>query len=526
MRKIILSISLLMLAGCSHSYVFKNAAPITQLDDKKPSAVPKESDFNFNEYGVSSSVRYPMVRKMDPRRIPRSEDVNAADEVPASTWFTPRLGYETMSPEKLLKGPEQIGPPQPPFEIFKAKTKGNSPGFHVRDNRGKRYILKFDSGDFPAMESTANLIANRLFWGFGYNVPEDFLYLLNGEDLSIAEDASVTQDDVDQVLTFSAMEEDGSYRVTASLYVEGKILGAIPQRGTRENDPNDRIPHENLRILRALRVFNAFTGNSGFRSDNALDVYVGKEGAGHTVHYLLDFGETLGVHGVEKNRQWDGYEHFFSYQDSMRDFFAFGIPTRRWEKLEKDSTSPSGTFNGETFRLDEWRETTQFMPIRHSQPDDDYWAAKILAAVTEDHLQTLFQAANYPDPEYQKNVMDFLMTRRHQILKSTFHKVSPLESKGIQNGVLTVQDKAKEVFGAEAARYEVKIFNQGRKQIEKTFWVDSAEETFEIKIEPATLERAKNYLRIEIRKENSSRAAEFHVRSDSNGAPQVVGIIH
>jgi hypothetical protein len=528
MKKIALYFLLMALpvfSGCARHYVFQDAPPVTQMQDQKPSSLPRTSDFNFVEYSVTSSARYPLVRAMDPRRVPRSEDVNAADDVPASTWFTPRLGYKTLTPEALLKGPEEVGPPQAPLKILKAKTKGNSPGFHVEDSRGKRYLIKFDSGDYPALESTANLIANRLFWAFGYNVPEDYLYLLNPDDLS-NENSQVSEDDVQKVLTFSAVEDDGRYRVTASLFIDGKSLGPIPQRGTRKGDVNDVIPHENLRVLRALRVFCAFTGNSGMRSDNSLDVYRGEPGEGHTVHYLLDFGETFGIHGIEKDRPWDGYEHFFSYQDTALRFFTFGAPLQAWEKTESDPEDPKGTFDAESFKLKEWRESTQFMPIRHARPEDDYWAAKILAGLTPDHLKALFEAARFPDPEYAEVMPGILLERRRKIFDYVFGRVSPLETEGLENGALQVKDLGRVLLEEKGPlRYQVRLFNRGHKQVAKTFWLESSEENFEVAIDPETLQRAGNYLRVEIRKESSSRSAEFHLRADG-GKTRLAGVVH
>jgi hypothetical protein len=527
MKKIFyLFLAVIFTAGCSHSYVFKSGDPIGTLNDNRPSQVPQKNSFNYVEYSLTSSSRYPMVRTMDPRRIARSQDVNSADQVPASSWFTPRLGFKSLSAQDLLKGPEEIGAPQPPFKVTKTKTKGNSPGFHVTDSRGKKYLFKFDSGDYPALESAVNLVVNRLFWGFGYNVPEDYLYVLDSADISLAEGSGVTQDDVDKVLTFSAIEDDGRYRVTASLFLEGELLGPIPQRGTRRGDINDRIPHENLRILRALRTFSAFTGNSGFRSDNSMDVYVGEPGKGHTVHYILDFGEALGVHGVEKNRPWDGYEHFFSYNAMIRNFLGFGLPIKGWENLETTLTDPKGTFNAENFDPKTWRESVQFMPMRQAQPEDDYWAAKILAALTQDHLETLFEAAKYPDPEYSKVMIQFLMQRRQKIFEYIFKQVSPLESEGFKDGALKVQDIAWKILNEEGTtRYEVKLFNQGIKKAAKTFWVEASDDAFEVKISPEIFQKARGYVRAEIRKEKSKRAAEFHLRSES-GTPLLAGVVH
>lgn len=528
----VLGISALFLQGCASHYVFMDSAPVEKRTDDLPSAVPQQNDFNFVEYSVTSSARYPLVDFMDPRRIPRSQDVNAADELPASSWYTPRLGAKNISTRELLEGPSKIGPPQAPLQVIKAKKGGNALGFVVKDKRGHKYLLKFDTSDFPGLQSAVNLITNRLFWGFGYHVPEDFVFHFKPEDLSVAPDSGVTQDAMDDILTLSASpDEEGSYRVTASLYLSGKILGPIAQRGTRKGDRNDTIPHQNLRILRALRVFSAWLDHSGIRSDNSLDVYEGEEGQGRTVHYLLDFGEALGAHGAERGRAWDGFEHFFSYQDTLRGYLRFGFPLKPWEKIGFDRQDPRGSFEAEKFELENWRETTQFMPIRHAQPDDDYWAAKVIGAVTREQLEALAEASGYPDAEYRKFVVEALLKRREKIFQKVFSRVSALESSGLKNGALQVEDRAKILLGeTEVKKYRVTIFNRNHRKMEKTFWIESKNPQFEVMITPEMLSRGKGYLRVEIMSSSAGREAErpaeFHIRRSADGSARLVGIVH
>lgn len=507
-----------LLQGCSRNYQFLNREPVSDADDRKASAVPGKTDFEFVEYAVSSSVRYPLVRAMDPRRSPRSLDVNSMDQVPASSWFTPRLGYSEISADKLINGLQDKGAPQAPLTIVKAKSSGNSPGFVVKDSRGIKYLLKFDRTDYPDIETTGHFVGSRLFWGFGYNVPEDYVYSYSPADATA--DKGIDQEQIDKVLLLSHMNEDGKYRCVASRFLDGTILGPIPQRGTRSKDSNDLIPHENRRTLRALRMFCAWLGNSGVRSDNTLDVYTGEAGSGHTVHYMLDFGEIFGAHGVEKGRNWDGYEHFFSLADTGKTFATLGIPQKKWENFKLEDGDFVGTFEAETFQPGKWKETTQFLPIRSSLADDDYWAAKIIAAVKPEHLRALLDKAGHPDKDYPGKILEVLEKRREKVIRHAYSRVSSIEMQSLDHGTLELKDIGKEFLGN--AEYRVKFLNKTGKS------VAGAAQSLSIPVADA-LKSAKGYLIVEVTAvrggKRAPRAAQFHIR-ENEGAPAVVGVVH
>ena len=65
---------------------------------------------------------------------------------------------------------------------------------------------------------------------------------------------------------------DGSYRAVAARAVPGRPLGGFRYYGTRSDDPNDIVPHEHRRELRALKVFGAWTNLVDMKAGNTLDV--------------------------------------------------------------------------------------------------------------------------------------------------------------------------------------------------------------------------------------------------------------
>ena len=74
------------------------------------------------------------------------------------------------------------------------------------------------------------------------------------------------------MLERAARNADGTYRVSAGALLPGKVLGPFRYSGHAPDDPNDLVPHEQRRELRALRVFGAWTNLVDWKAGNTLDV--------------------------------------------------------------------------------------------------------------------------------------------------------------------------------------------------------------------------------------------------------------
>jgi hypothetical protein len=520
-------------SGCaSHVFRFADSPPVWDEGDRQPVAVPDEIDYEKTYYYFNNIVRRPIINTIEAARIPRAGDVNSVDEVPASSWFTPRLGYKEVSPDELLHGVEIIGPPVPPFTIVRAKTSGSNPGFFAEDSRGQRYLVKFDPREFPAIETTTALIVNRLFWSFGYNVPEDYLVILHREDLSIAPGCNLSSEQLADLLSRVAESPDGSYRCTFSTFLKGEIIGPPPESGVRKDDPNDRIPHENRRTLRAMHVFGAFLNHADIRIDNALDVYTENEGQGFVKHYLLDFGEAFGGHAAEHDWLWDGHEHSFNFNQVWGNLFTLGLNVKAWENIEYTPWKSVGPFESEVFDPTTWKETYQFLPNRLALPDDDYWAAKVVAALDENHIRVLIRAALYPEPEAEAYIVRTLMERRRKIIDSFFRQVSPIEYEHFSNGELELRDLYSTYLDGAggASQYEV-VFSDDRSREVATRWIlNGATSRLTIPVPVEAVDQADGYLRIDVRvhweDRQASRAAQFHFRGDTLDALHLVGVVH
>jgi len=76
----------------------------------------------------------------------------------------------------------------------------------------------------------------------------------------------------DVVLARTPHAAGGNYRAMASMVIPGRPIGPFQYNGTRGDDPNDLVPHEHRRDLRALRTFCAWLGHDDSKALNSLDV--------------------------------------------------------------------------------------------------------------------------------------------------------------------------------------------------------------------------------------------------------------
>lgn len=527
-----LALAAVVLGACAgRSPRFAAREPVKRLDDARPIEAPPSAEYDLNEYYVRSLFRHPVREGLGFQPSGPARDVNALDQVPASTWYTPRLGYRAVTPAQLLAGPRDVGPPVAPVTVVKAKVGGGNPGFVIADARGVRYIVKFDPPEFPAIETTTALVVNRLFWGFGYNVPEDDLYFFRLEDLGVAAGGELTRADVDAILALVAPPVDGRYRCTVSRFIPGKILGPFAEHGTRPGDGNDRVPHEDRRVLRALRAFCAFTNHSDIRPDNSLDVYAGAPGEGHVVHYLLDFGEAFGGHGAEHARPWDGYEPALGFTRAARNLVTLGVALAPWESVAPTLWLSVGAFEAQAFDARDWHETWPYLPIRSSRPEDDYWAAKVVAALTPEHLRVLVDAAQYPEPGAADYVVATLLERRHKVLKDFLGGVTALEFLGIADGQLRLRDLSWELLGSAGAGdggYLARFADDRGREVAPPLRIDAAEGRLDVPVADDLLTAAEGYLRVVVRRERepAARDAQFHLRPGTGGHARLVGVVH
>lgn len=376
-------------------------------------------------------------------QVGRADSINTIDEVPDSSWFTNRAGTRPMTPDEMFRGVNNDPGPQPGTWTVSRKANGVSPGFTITDARGGGYFLKFDPPGQPELGTGAEAVVTRLFHALGYHVPQALIGTLRREYLVVGKGATVRlrngqrramrASDIDEQLRHAERSPDGSYRVIISQALEGTPLEGFKYEGTRPDDPNDVVPHENRRELRGLRVFSAWVNHTDAKAINSMDMLVKEGGRAFVRHHLLDFNATLGSAGIGLRERRDGYEYLAELGPTYKALPSFGFFVRPWMTLDYPSYRGIGRFEAKRFVPDEWRPRVPNPAYVRSRADDTFWAARKLMALSDELIRAAVRAGTYSDPRAEQFLAGALIERRDAIGKAFLVRVNPVVDPALSN---------------------------------------------------------------------------------------------
>jgi hypothetical protein len=459
--------------------IFVPLPPVWHVADVHVPELPQETGYDRARVIVQSLL----TRRIDDALALRSGslagDINSLDEVPDSSWYENRTGRRELEPEAVFWGPgppdgSSAPAPDGPLTVVSSKEAGRNPGFIAEDARGHRYLVKFDRLGQPERRSGANTVGNRLLWALGYHVPEDSLFTFRREDLRIAPDATLgsgenerplREEDLDELLASVHRNEDGTFRSHVSRFVPGKVLGPIPERGVREGDPNDLIPHEDRRSLRGLRVFAAWINHTDLKAANTLDSYVTEDGKSFVRHYLIDFDNIFaGPRDASRPQSLrTGYEYKLDPGASLSSLLTLGLRLQPWERVHDPGLRGIGPFSAEPFELYGWKPMRPNFFLSRMNDLDALWAVRKLLSLERSHVEAAVRAGSYSDPAAERYLVEVLLQRRERIARAVLGRVNPACGFRVEGQALRFVDLAVENSLAEpaAAGWMVEILARG-----------------------------------------------------------------
>jgi hypothetical protein len=427
-------------------------------------------------------------RRPEPRPPVPAGAVNTLGEVPDSEWFTNRHERRRMTREELQRGAGTSNAPQPPFIVIGGKRDGVSLGFRMQDSLGRLYFVKSDPLTNPEMATAAEIIVSKFFYALGYNTPEYYIVYAKRSDFQVSPKAQMksrkmTWADFEDIVRNIPHSPDGSFRILASLVLEGESIGPFRYEGTRKDDPNDIVPHENRRDLRGLFVLSAWLNHTDSKSGNSLDTIIQKNGYRFIRHHLIDFASSLGSDGIFPKDPQLGHEFMIPrLEEVLPRIVNLGLIPAEWEQAKFPKLSEVGNFESETFKPDQWKSNYPNPAFLSRLPDDEFWGAKLVMAFRDDDIRAIVETGQYSDPRAVDYVTRMLARRRDEIGRTYFSKLLPLDYFRVQNGELLFEDLAFKYGLGPAQQYTFGWFQLNNATQQRTPLLDGKENLLPLQV--------------------------------------------
>jgi hypothetical protein len=419
-------------------------------------------DFLENSYVTPGRERKAMKHGTQP-----ALDVNTLGEVPDNAWYTNRHAFRRMSIAELQRGPGNTTPPsrKGAWTIVGAKSDGVTPGFVIEDVDKNRYLLKLDPPDYPELCSAADVIGSKVFYALGYFTPENYVVQFQSEDLTIPAGATwrdssgrkhpLTMQAVNDLLKSQPKDPAGKYRALASRWVEGQVVGPFSYMGARKDDPNDTVSHEDRRVLRGLRVFASWLNHQDTRSINSMDTMVTVDNRQFLRHYLIDFGSILGSAGYAQKEPWMGHEYAIARPEAAIQLVTFGFYLPGWMRSNYPKLHGAGLFDARSFEPLKWKPNYPNPAFLMMDQDDAFWAAKQVAAFSDDEIRAIVQTGQFSDQRSADWITECLIQRRDKIAAAWFGKVLPVDNFRVAESKLAFDDLSRYAVGLPLG-YEIR----------------------------------------------------------------------
>ena len=436
--------ALLPLAAQRPAPKFYDDDPLGRIEDTQDASNVQEREISLTYDAIINLFGRP-----GQQTVGRADSVNTIDEVPDSSWYINRAPF---TPEQMERGVDDDTGPAPGTWTVRRKSEGVTPGFRIVDSRGRLYFVKLDPPGEPELGSGAEAVVARIYHALGYNTAQINIGTLRREQLVLDKESVVrlpsgdrramTMSDVDEQLRRAHRNPDGSYRAVFGSALAGRPVGGFKYEGTRSDDPNDVIPHENRRELRALRVVGAWVNHTDAKALNSLDTVVTENGRTFVRHHVRDFNATLGSAGIDKRERRDGYEYLAEIGPAKKALPSFGFYIRRWMTIDYPEIPGVGRFEARRFVPEEWRPRVPNPAYVRSRPDDTFWGARKLMTITDDLVAAAVRAGKYSNPRTQQYLTEALIERRHKIARAWLTNVNPVVDPALSGNTLTFRNAA------------------------------------------------------------------------------------
>ena len=442
-------LAILLLAACTASQPFPLQKPLAVDPDEQPVAhMPAMYWSPLIWDGVDNTLFARVSRGLALDVGAEAANANSFDEVADSSWFENR---HVSSPEAAARGacePNDVltdDVDDGAWTIDHGKDDGFTLGFRVTIPGKGKFLLKADDPHQPERNSAASVVGNALYYTAGFNTACEQVVFVRREQLVLKPGLTVTDNfnvtrpfdeaALHHVLASSSHRADGRVRMEASKWLPGVPLGPFRYVGTRRDDPNDVVAHENRRELRGSRILAAWMNHFDSREQNSFDTWIALDlahprGTGYVRHYILDTNDVVGGEatdalGVFTTRL--GYSYYADFKDMAHDFITFGADVRPWERMKRvPGREEFGYFTADNFEPDSWKGGYPNAAFLRMTEHDAAWMARRIARFTPEMIRAIAERAQFADSTNVDYLTGVLVARQHKIVARYLTQLSPL----------------------------------------------------------------------------------------------------
>ena len=157
-------------------------------------------------------------------------------------------------------------------------------------------------------------------------------------------------------------------------------------------------------------------------------------------------GSTFGM--CNDLHEWDlSWEHFYQGDTTRRRLFSFGFALSPWQTVDYVEYPSIGKFEGDRFDPRTWRPQTPTAAYMELRDDDAFWAARRVAAFTDDLIRAAVHTGQYSDPMAEKYLADVLIKRRNAIARTYLTAVNPIADPALERHTRSGARVARSVSG-------------------------------------------------------------------------------
>ncbi len=189
----------------------------------------------------------------------------------------------------------------------------------------------------------------------------------------------------------------------------------------------------------------AWLNHHDVKNSNSLDTVVDNGSEKLVRHHLLDFGATLGSGSIQAQKRQAGNEYVWEARPTLMTMLTFGFYVQPWLKIDYPDIPAVGRIEGDYFDPARWKPDYPNPAFENARGDDTFWAARRVAAFSDDVIRAIVKTAEFSDPRAEEYLTSVIIKRRNKVLQHWLTDVNPLVDFTLdQAGTLTFRNMAVE----------------------------------------------------------------------------------